>query len=175
MDDDRQIKAYLKGDLAAFDCVYQRYKDRLYGYLYRSSPNEQVAEELFQEVWLKVLIGLENYNCQGRFRSWLFVYAHNVIVDHYRKKQIVESNNVEVEKAVSEFVTCDSAVEKRIHAALATLPLEQRQAFYLREELSCSLKEIAEIQDCGLEAAKSRLRYAYGKLREQLEDLVPTS
>ncbi len=168
-EDDVLVRQCLKGDTRAFSTLYEKYRVRLYGYVLKNSPDREAAGDLFQDVWVRVLASLDRYEAKGRFRQWLMTCAHNVIVDNYRRSR---PTGEEVEP-VDEINRGESLeVAERIDQAIRLLPFDQRQAFWLREELSCSVKEIAEIQECSLEAAKSRLRYAYGKLREELGDLM---
>ena len=174
LSDDQLMVSFGRGDRSAFDMLYARYKQPLYGYLYRNCGNEASIDELFQDIWLKVVASSSRYKRKGKFRSWIFTMAHHCIVDFYRKsgRQAVEqpfeeefASETSIENAVQ-----DREIRLAVQAAIVCLPLEQRQAFCLREESCFSVKEIAEIQDISVEAAKSRLRYAYGKLRERLAD-----
>lgn len=168
--DEAYVRAYLNGDPKAFEMLYRRYRERLFGYVMRSCSSVEHAEELFQEIWLKVLISLDRYVESGRFRSWLFTCAHNAIVDFYRKQESKREDALTAEHLGVESTVDNMDLPERINEALKSLPLEQRQAFYLREELTCSIKDIAGIQGCSDEAAKSRLRYAYARLRSRLSD-----
>lgn len=170
-EDDLLIRRYMKGDQRAFEILYARYRTRLYGYIIRSCGDQDDTHEMYQEVWLKVIASLANYQPRGKFRQWLITCAHNVIVDYYRKA------GREIGEASQEQDGGDGSPEQmetkgRIESALSSLPFEQRQAVYLRQQLSCSVADIAEIQGCTKEAAKSRLRYAYKKLQTELEDLM---
>lgn len=167
--DDQLMTAWSRGNRSAFDELYDRYKQPLYSYLIRSCANESLANELFQDVWLRVISRAEAFQHQGRFRSWIFTLAHNRLVDFYRKAENRTTN-----ESVDGLTTTDNPVKQagnqeqftRFEQAVSTLPLEQKQAFYLREEGGFAIKEIADIQDITIEAAKSRLRYAYRKLRD---------
>ncbi len=177
--DDRLMCAYARGKQSAFEQLYLRYKQPLYGYLYRHCHRSQV-DELFQDVWLRVIASASRYKSSNKFRSWIFTLAHNCLVDHYRKiarqadfeddgAQFVETNLTDGKLLE---VTLDaSELKKSILNAVKSLPIEQREAFYLREEAGFSIKEIADIQTITQEAAKSRLRYAYKKLRQLLTDI----
>lgn len=171
-DDDRHVRAYRKGDIRGFQALYDKYERRVYGYLLRNCGSVDDAAELFQEVWLRVVSRIDQYETRGRFRQWLITCAHNVMVDHHRRAR-PQSSDTPREQAVEERPE-RLEIGERIEAALATLPFEQRQAFHLRQVFDCSLEDIATIQDCTREAAKSRLRYAYKKLRTELEDLTPS-
>lgn len=171
--DDLLMLAYSKGHLKAFDQLYGRYSRSLYAYLSRNCIGTGVAEELYQDVWLRVISSASKYNRKGKFRSWLFTLAHNRLVDYYRSsdnKFVMEelgpekSSGIRVDKQVEEY-----QIAGKLDEMVQALPLEQKTAFYLREESGFALKDIAEIQGVSLEAAKSRLRYAYKKLREKLD------
>jgi len=174
LSDDQLMVSFGRGDRPAFDLLYARYKQPLYGYLYRNCGNEASIDELFQDIWLKVIASSSRYKRRGKFRSWIFTLAHHCIVDFYRKSARQEVKQSAVEELASnqstESSVRDSEVLLAVQTAIASLPLEQRQAFCLREESGFSVKEIAEIQDISVEAAKSRLRYAYVKLRIRLAD-----
>lgn len=174
LSDDQLMVSFGRGDRSAFDLLYARYKQPLYGYLYRNCGNEASIDELFQDIWLKVIASSSRYKRRGKFRSWIFTLAHHCIVDFYRKsaRQAVKQSAVEelASNQSTESRVRDSEVLLAVQTAIASLPLEQRQAFCLREESGFSVKEIAEIQDISVEAAKSRLRYAYSKLRIRLAD-----
>jgi RNA polymerase sigma-70 factor (ECF subfamily) len=174
LSDDQLMVSFGRGDRSAFDTLYARYKQPLYGYLYRNCGNEASIDELFQDIWLKVIASSSRYKRRGKFRSWIFTLAHHCIVDFYRKsgRPAVEQSTVEelASKESTENTVQDREILLAVQTAIASLPLEQRQAFCLREESGFSVKEIAEIQDISVEAAKSRLRYAYGKLRNRLAD-----
>ncbi len=174
LSDDQLMVSFGRGDQSAFDSLYARYKQPLYGYLYRNCGNEASIDELFQDIWLRVIASAGRYKRRGKFRSWIFTLAHHCIVDFYRK-----SGRQSGEQPVGEDLPASQSTESRVQdrealfavqEAIASLPLEQRQAFCLREESGFSVREIAEIQDVTLEAAKSRLRYAYQKLRARLVD-----
>jgi len=169
-EDEKLFSAYKEGSAQAFLALYEQYKQPVFGYVLKNVRQEQLAEELFQDVWLRVIASASRYKNQGRFRQWLFTCAHNVIVDHFRRQKVRadELRDTEVEANNAEH---SGELTDRIELASRELPMEQRQAFYVREYLVCSLKEIAQIQGCSLEAAKSRMRYDYRKLRILLNDL----
>ena len=170
-DDDHLIKAYARGDSTAFDELYVRFSEPLFGYLYNATRNDAIANELFQDVWLRLIASAHRYKPNGRFRSWLFTLAHNRVVDYYRsagRMVMADGEPKPYEEMAVEREVEGGEQQQRIAAALDTMPLEQRTAFLLREEAGLSVREIAEIQAIAPEAAKSRLRYAYQRLREVL-------
>ncbi len=168
--DDELFRKYRKGNRSAFDTLYERFRQPLYNYVRRSVRANRV-DEIYQDIWLKVVASSRTYKENGKFRQWVFTCAHNLIVDEYRRN--AKADYVTLPELESQDKISDTAVEREILVALEELPMEQRQAFHLRHELGCSVADIAQIQDCPVESAKSRLRYAYSKLRTQLKDLRP--
>lgn len=174
--DDELMMAYRDGDKRSFDELYQRYKQPLYSFLIRQSGGEPVARELFQDVWLRVISSSKRYNNRGRFRSWLFTLAHNRLVDYYRQQDRIPVGEeftdtvAATDRSPVEDVILTEKVQW-LQAALESLPLVQKEAFLLREDAGLSIKEIAATQNISLEAAKSRLRYAYSKIRTMLAEM----
>ena len=173
--------AYAGGDAAAFEALYGRHKGPLYRYVLRSVKARGEAEELFQDIWMRVIEAAGRYSPQAKFATWLYTIAHNRLVDHWRAKGLaLVSLDDEEGAAVAEPVAPPSAEPHRIAearatldrlaAALAALPLAQREAFLLHHEADLTAAEIAAATGTNEEAAKSRLRYAMNKLKEALGD-----
>ena len=179
-DEDAQLMlAYGRGEMRAFETLYSRHRAALYRYLVRQSRDNEIAHDLFQEVWSRVIVNRSRYEPRAKFRTFLFTLAHNCFIDHCRRvKARPSSMGVEDADAADLLRTDDNAapdsamerdeVSRQYRAALATLPQEQRDVYLLHEESGLSLEEIARITGVGPETAKSRLRYARAKLREAL-------
>lgn len=176
--DVRLMLRYREGDPGAFDSLYVRHKDGLYRYLLRLCPDRHTAEDLFQESWSKLIAARARYRPTARFSTYLYRIAHNCFVDHYRR---LRSRGVEQDAGdavlISPVADPDEQAERSLARAhldrlLSELPTEQREAFLLREEGDLSLAEIGDITGVGTETAKSRLRYAYRKLREGFQALA---
>ena len=166
---------YGAGDAEAFDVLYQRYKAPLYRFVLRQSSQEAV-DELFQDIWLKVINARHNYQVKASFKTWLYHLARNRVIDLYRRNSIrpVDNNVDELETATN---TSIAQPEKNLQTqnqhealleAIAGLPPDQKEAFLLREEAGLSVEQIAETCGINFETAKSRLRYAMDKLRYKL-------
>jgi|TARA_B100002003_G_scaffold103257_2_gene95943 RNA polymerase sigma-70 factor (ECF subfamily) len=173
--DDELMTAYQSGDMRAFDELYRRFKQPLYSFLIRQSGGEPVARELFQDVWLRVISSGKRYSSSGRFRSWLFTLAHNRLVDYYRQQDRIPEGEAltDVAAPTSDSPEQDAILMERAERLLTiveSLPSEQKEAFLLREEGGLTIEEIAGTQNIAREAAKSRLRYAYGKIRTKLAE-----
>ena len=172
--------AYAGGDAAAFEALYGRHKGPLYRYVLRSVKGRAEAEELFQDIWTRVIEAAGRYTPQAKFATWLYTIAHNRLVDHWRARglTVVSLDDDEEGTGLPEPAAPPSAEPHRIaearatldrlSAALAALPLAQREAFLLHHEGDLTAAEIAAATGTNEEAAKSRLRYAMNKLKEAL-------
>lgn len=170
--------SYRGGDAGAFDILYARHKGGLYRYLLRQCRDAAVAEELFQDVWSNLFRARASYTVQAKFATYLYRLAHNRLIDHYRKHNQAAVTSFEAEDGpVLEEVVDDrgqppdAAYDMKRQAAdllrlIAELPAPQREAFLLQQEGGMSVEEIAAATGVSRETAKSRLRYALGKLRQ---------
>ena len=179
-DDDAQLMlAYARGEMHAFETLYSRHRGALYRYLMRQARDTEIANDLFQEVWSRVIVNRARYEPRAKFRTFLFTLAHNCFIDHCRRSKARPTGaNIEDADAAdllpADYDTRpDAKLERdeasaRYRAALASLPPEQRDVYLLHEESDLSLEEIARVTGVGAETAKSRLRYAVGKLKAAL-------
>lgn len=183
--DEGLMLAYQAGEAPAFELLYQRYRSKLFRYLAHQCGDAKLAEELYQDIWLRVANARADYEPLAKFSTWLFRIAHHRLIDHYRRhardkallwEAVGEEDPVESFPAPAG-LTPPAQLERlqlraRINAALAELPEPQREAFLMAEESGMSLEEIAVATGTGRETVKSRLRYALGKLRHSLKDLL---
>jgi RNA polymerase sigma-70 factor (ECF subfamily) len=186
--DEQLMLAYREGDAGAFEQLYQRHKGRLFRFVLRSIRERAIAEELYQEIWMRVIEARASYEVppvpragqHTKFTTWLYTIAHNRLVDHWRKRglQLVSLDQEET-AAAEPPAPADYEPHRILEAkqslarfarALQALPPAQREAFLLHEEAGMSIAEIAHATGAGEEAAKSRLRYALSKLKEALGD-----
>ena len=172
---------YRDGDVAAFEVLYKRHNDPLYRYLLRLCRHRDSAEDIFQDVWSKIVKARENYRPTAKFSTFLYRVAHNCFIDHIRRNKRhnqtadVEPDNQPDPGELPEVQTERILARRRLLAALQQLPDEQRDAFLLREEAGLSLDEIASVTGTNRETTKSRLRYAVNKLRAAVEEPAGTS
>jgi RNA polymerase sigma factor (sigma-70 family) len=179
--DEQLMLSYREGDASAFDRLYARHKGPLFRFMLRSIKDRAVAEELYQEVWMRAIEARGRYEAQAKFTTWLYTIAHNRMVDHWRKRGL-KVVPLESEDSEGAYEPPASAAEdplrkleskgklERFARALGALPQAQREAFLLREEGDLSVAEIARATGSNEEAAKSRLRYALQKLRQAVDD-----
>ena len=177
-DDHALMLAYAAGDAQAFRSLYERHRGGLYRFILYRVDTRHLADELFQETWSRVIAARRRYRPDARFRTWLYQIAHNLVVDSYRRKhpratgaenERILASQVADEAGQPERVLSDFEQRRRLQLALSHLPDEQRSVFLLRMEQGLGLEEIASITGCGRETAKSRLRYALKRIREQLQ------
>lgn len=168
------MAAYRGGDARAFDTLYARHRTRLFRFVLRSVKARAVAEELYQEVWMRVIEARASYAPKARFTTWLYTIAHNRLVDHWRKRglTLVALEGDDVVSSSPDPADHAQARESlaRFAAALEALPALQREAFLLYEESGLSIVEIAAATGANEETAKSRLRYATAKLKAAVEE-----
>jgi len=174
-DPDAQLMlAYGRGDAKAFEQLYVKYKDPLYRFFLRQCGNRALAEELYQDVWVRVIDARQRYAVKAKFSTWLYRIAHNILTDHYRKpveEALPEADAVPSSRADDpETVLGGQEKLARYQAMLRALPDEQREVFLLKEEAGMSLEYIAATTGENFETIKSRLRYAVGKLKQALAE-----
>lgn len=181
--DETLMLRYRDGDAQAFDELYARHKGGLYRYLLRQCATEETAQELFQDVWMKLINARERYEVKAKFTTYLYRIAHNRLVDHYRRQRPeLALDTQDPDNPGEEMLAGDPIHEPhngieaqelaaRLIEAIKTLPELQREVFLLHEEAGLSIEQIAHVTGANAEATKSRFRYAIKKLRTQLSTL----
>jgi RNA polymerase sigma-70 factor, ECF subfamily len=186
IDDSTLMLRYCDGDLRAFEMLYARHKGSLYRYLQRLCRDSEAANDLFQEVWSKVIASRERYEVRAQFNTYLFRIAHNCAIDYFRRTGKVAAGQFADVNELAEILpgneaerpdaqASQSQVKAAFKQALDDLPAEQRDVFVLYEESGLSLEEIGKVTGVAMETAKSRLRYAVSKLRAALKHHQPAS
>jgi len=175
-DDSALMLRYQDGDVSAFETLYRRHNDPLYRYLLRLCRHKDTAEDIFQDVWGKIVKARGSYRPTAKFTTFLYRVAHNCFIDHVRRnKRHANSTELQAEfhshpGEQPEMLTERSLARERLAVALLELPDEQRDVFLLREEAGLNLDQIASVTGSNRETAKSRLRYAVNKLRVAIDD-----
>ena len=174
--DESLMLSYCNGDADAFEVLYQRHKGPLYRFILRQCGQDNV-DELFQDIWLKIINSRTSYQVKATFKTWLYLIARNRIIDYYRRQNLRPADNNpdrlssirDAREIQPENQLETSNQHELLMSAIAALPREQKEVFLLKEEAGLGIEDIAITTGITFEAAKSRLRYAYKKLRQQLE------
>ena len=177
--DETLMLAWAAGNASGFEQLYSRHRGRLYRFLLRQLRDHSLAEEMFQDVWQRVIAARRGWKPEAAFATWLYRIAHNRLADHWRALQYRPPAPADGDERAARIPDPDtpertlSEFEQRRHLqlALGELPDEQREVLLLRLEQELTLEEIGAITGVGRETVKSRLRYAMDKLRARLPDL----
>lgn len=178
--DDDLMLAYAQGDTEAFDALYTRYRQPLYRYLVHATAQTAIADDLYQDVWSRIIGARKSFKRGAGFKRWAFRIAHNRLIDHWRSQKPGEGEATlshlpdehPSRQPEAELARRELAFELR--QALMALPRDQREAFLLQQEAGLSLAEIAKEEGVGRETIKSRLRYAVNKLKDRLGPTTET-
>ncbi len=181
--DQELIKEYLDGNSTSIERLINRYKDKVYTYILLMVKDEHLAEDIFQETFIKVIRSLHRgkYQESGKFVSWVIRIAHNLIIDHFRKnKQTKMYSNEDYEMDIfnsqkfSDKTVEDELVNEQIvndvRKLIDYLPEEQKEVVLLRHYGNLSFKEIAEQTNVSINTALGRMRYALINLRKIIEE-----
>lgn len=177
--DEFLMLAWVAGDAAAFEQLYARHRLKLYRYLLRQLRDNALADELFQDVWQRVIAARAGWSlrsAESGFATWLYTIAHHRLGDHWRSLKHRPASPADADERLARLADADtpervlSQFERRrqLQLALDDLPGEQREVLLLRLEQELTLEEIGAVTGVGRETVKSRLRYAMDKLRARL-------
>lgn len=175
--DEQLMLNYAAQDDRAFTVLYERHKGPVYRYILKSCTQPAIAQELFQELWLKIVHNKQRYDQQYAFTTWAYTMARNLIIDWLRKNgqepqysDVVDSHEVaDIQLQEPDNVFEKKAMMETLQKTVSELPYPQREVFLLRQEADMSFQAAAEVAGCSLEAAKSRYRYAMNKIKTALE------
>lgn len=183
MTDDMLVALYLEGNNKAFDILLNRHKDRLYSYIYFIVRSRDVAEDIFQETFVKAIVTLQQgkYNSDGKFSAWLTRIAHNLVIDQFRlerNENVISNDESEVDlfnnsaysEGTIESRMVNQQVLKDVRRLIDLLPDNQREVVYMRYYQALSFKEIAAITGVSINTALGRVRYAIMNLRRMAEE-----
>lgn len=183
MTDDVLVAWYSEGNNQAFDVLLDRYKSKLYSYIYFIVRNAELAEDLFQETFVKAIVTIQQgrYVENGKFSAWLTRIAHNLIIDYFRQErnEQVISNDESDSDLFNDIRFSDETIEMRmvndqilmdVRRLVDQLPDNQREVVYMRYYQDLSFKEIAEITGVSINTALGRMRYAVINLRKMAEE-----
>lgn len=176
--DEQLVRAYAKGNNEAFDTLLRRHQDRIFSYILRIIKNEDIANDIFQETFVKAIqtIRLGRYTENGKFPAWISRIAHNLIIDYYRqeKSENLQSadltdvdilNRKELCEDTIEDIMISNQIRDNVKYLIEELPELQKEVLMMRYYQNLSFKEIAEITGVSINTALGRMRYAILNLR----------
>ena len=177
------IQRFIKGEQTCFDQLIHRHKNKVFAYISLYIRDQALAEDLFQDTFMKVIQSVRagKYQDNGKFISWVMRIAHNLIIDHFRRiKQMNTVSNDDYESDLfNSKKLCDSNVEddmiskqiqKDVRKMISFLPDDQREVVILRHYAGLSFKEIADLTGVSINTALGRMRYALINMRKFMEE-----
>lgn len=177
------VQQFVSGNQSSIEVLINRHKNRVYTYIFLLVKNEHLAEDIFQDTFIKVIRSLRNgkYQDNGKFVSWVTRIAHNLVIDHFRKKKNMntisnEQNEMDIfnSQKFSDYTIEDNIIQHQItndvKKLIDELPPEQREVVIMRHYMGLSFKEIAEDTGVSINTALGRMRYALINLRKIIEE-----
>lgn len=183
LSDNELLNIYISGDESAINVLVERHRKRVFDYIQMMVKNSDVADDIFQETFIKVISFIKNgrYTESGKFLSWVLRIAHNQVIDYFRLKK--QQNHVSEgdtgydilnNKKFSDGTIEDKIVANQIHGDVRRLvdflSDEQRDVILMRYYKGMSFKEIAEQTDVSINTALGRMRYALINLRKMIDE-----
>ena len=175
------VKNYMDGDENALAILIKRHQSKIYGFIYSKLSDRDVADDVFQDTFMKVIKTLKSnsYNEEGKFLPWVMRIAHNLIVDHYRKNKKMPMLRETEEFSIFSVLTDSSMniegriitdiIEKDLQRIVQELPADQKEVLMMRLYQDLSFNEIADLTNVSINTALGRMRYAVLNLRKIIE------
>jgi RNA polymerase sigma factor (sigma-70 family) len=182
LSDQELVELFLDGNKLGIETLIYRHKNKVYTYIVLIIKDQHLAEDIFQDTFIKVIRSLKEgkYKDNGRFLSWVIRIAHNLVIDHFRKeKQIntISNDNYETDifnskkfsdKNIEELLIREQIIDD-VRMLVEELPDDQKQVVLLRHYGGLSFKEIADQTNVSINTALGRMRYALINLRKIIE------
>ena len=176
------VQAYIKGNENAVEQLILRHKEKVYTYIICKVKKQALAEDIFQDTFIKVINTIKRgkYNDEGKFLPWVMRIAHNLIIDHYRKKSrmpmVTGNDEFDIfdvishpQKNVDEKMELTQSLSK-VKELIKDLPKDQKEVLMMRLYFDMSFKEIAESTNVSINTALGRMRYALINLRKMVDE-----
>lgn len=175
------VKDYIDGNENCLSILIQRHQSKIYGFIYSKLSDRDVADDVFQDTFIKVIKTLKSnsYNEEGKFLPWVMRIAHNLIIDFYRKNKkmpmvretedfsifsIISDNSLNIEGQL----ICNQ-VETDVQKIIEKLPEDQKEVVMMRIYQDLSFKEISDLTGVSINTALGRMRYALQNMRKVIE------
>ncbi|HKM92479.1 MAG TPA: sigma-70 family RNA polymerase sigma factor [Prolixibacteraceae bacterium] len=182
LSDNELVQSYINGDFPSIEILINRYKDKVFTYILITVKNHHLAEDIFQDTFIKVIrsLNLGRYTDSGKFVSWVMRIAHNLVIDHYRKEKSMNTysndgseidlfNSSKFSDENIEDLLINEQILSEVRDLIEELPDDQKQVVMLRHYMGLSFKEIADQTDVSINTALGRMRYALINLRKIIE------
>ena len=176
------VENYINGDESSLDKLIQKHKSRIYNFIFSKVLNRDIAEDIFQDTFIKVIKTLKRgfYNEEGKFLPWIMRIAHNLVIDHFRRSNRIpkfENNseydifqNLSDSSLNAEKSIIKNQVSTDLQHLVDELPDDQKDVVIMRLYRDMSFKEIAENTGVSINTALGRMRYAIINLRKMIND-----
>lgn len=182
LNDNKLVQQFIEGDQNSLEILINRHKSRIFSYILLIVKNQELAEDIFQETFIKVIRSLKRgkYVENGKFVSWVLRIAHNLIIDHFRKVKLQgtvsnDSTDVDIfnsqkfsEETIEDQMVVDQILND-VKGLVKELPEDQQQVIYMRHYMGLSFKEIAEQTGVSINTALGRMRYALINMRKLIQ------
>lgn len=180
--DQQLIRQYLEGNHSSLEIIINRHKKRIFGYILLIVKDKPLAEDIFQDTFIKVINKLRsgNYNEEGKFLQWVMRIAHNLTIDHFRKNKripiIQNSDEYDIFDTIKVFdeniedTMITQQIHKDVRKLVEYLPPEQKEVLMMRHFYEMSFKDIAEQTEVSINTALGRMRYALINLRKLVDE-----
>lgn len=181
--DEQLVRDYAQGKNEAFDILLKRHQNRIFNYILRILKNEDVANDIFQETFVKAIMTIKQgkYTESGKFPAWISRIAHNLIIDYYRqeKNENLQSADIQDADILNRKELCEETIEdilisqqtrEDVKYLISELPDSQREVLTMRYYQNLSFKEIAQATNVSINTALGRMRYAILNLRRLAEE-----
>jgi len=177
------IQRYLAGNKASLERLIHRHQSRVYSYIIMVVKDKQLADDIFQDTFIKVINTLNSgsYKEEGKFIQWVMRIAHNLIIDHFRKSKrlpVIDSkkddfniwDTIRIMDMSPEDRIIKDQIYKDLRILIEMLPAEQKEVLFMRHYSDMSFKEIADVTNVSINTALGRMRYALINLRKMIEE-----
>ena len=177
LSDQELVKRYLNGNSVSFEILLKRHKNRIFAFIMSKVKNRDLAEDLFQDTFIKVINSLQRgkYNEEGKFLPWMMRISHNLIIDYFRKESKMKNIRPTSEFDIFDVISNgnrgqdEEMIRKRVHSDLNMLinhlPDDQMEVLKMRYFEDMSFKKISAITGVSINTALGRMRYAHINLR----------
>ena len=181
LSDSELVALYLKGDSKSFEALIQKHKNKIYAFILSKIRNRDLAEDIFQDTFIKVINSLQKgkYNEEGKFLPWVMRIANNLVIDYFRKSKkmrtIAPTDDFDIfdilqdgEKNVEDNLV-NNQIHKDLRKLIEHLPEDQKEVLKMRYYAELSFKEISESTGVSINTALGRMRYALINLRKLID------